>query len=345
MSRPKRILCVGDSKDFTGKLFISLIRKYQKGFIRLGHDVQVFDFRGAFRTARGVMGMRVARRLCKNYIVDKLLIEQAKRYKPDIVFIGFCNYLDGITTDRLKDAAPDAYFVGWDGDPWPSLQKNRIAVGSRLNLVFATNNGDWLREYSAKGPKSLFMPNLCDTDYERPYDVDGKWQSEILWTGKARESKKRYPIDDFRPIFVNRLANNPKCTLYGCLGRPWIGGVNYYYAISGAKISVSVNAANNVPMYHSDRLTHYMSCGSFVLSKRVPNSDPLYKDGVHLRYFEDYDDFVQLSEWYLKNEEERKRIAQAGMEWIHEHFNCTKIAAYTLEAIEKGTYEAPWIPG
>ncbi len=103
-----------------------------------------------------------------------------------------------------------------------------------------------------------------------------------------------------------------------------------------------MNAVNSVKLYHSDRLTHYLAGGTFVLAKRVPDTNLLFKDGVHLRYFETIDEFFDLADWYLNHEAERKKIADAGMKWIHERFNCVKIASYILELVENGTYSAPW---
>lgn len=85
------------------------------------------------------------------------------------------------------------------------------------------------------------------------------------------------------------------CALYGCLGRPKVEGMNYLYAISGARIGLSINAANNVKFAHSSRLIHYLACGTFVLAKRVPDSDLLFKDGVHLRYFDTVEDLFDLA--------------------------------------------------
>jgi spore maturation protein CgeB len=54
------------------------------------------------------------------------------------------------------------------------------------------------------------------------------------------------------------------------------------------------------------------------------------------------EEFFDMADWYLKHEEERKIIANAGMKLVHEEFNCTKIAGYIMELIEKHRYSAPW---
>ena len=115
-----------------------------------------------------------------------------------------------------------------------------------------------------------------------------------------------------------------------------------FYAISGAKIALSINIVNNIRLYHSDRLVNCLACGTFTLAKRVPGSELLFKDGIHLKYFDSADEFFELADWYLKHAQEREKIAKAGMERAHKEFNCAKLAQYILDIIEKGSYDAPW---
>jgi len=341
MAKVKRIFIVEDMKQYSDKSLLSGIRKQVKGFIRLGHDVHRFDYGGAFWHLEPVKSKLLSRKWIKGQ-VDDLLVKHLKTYRPDIVQISFANFLDVETISKIRQAVPGAFLYGFDGDPWPEYQTNRVEIGSRLDLMLATNNGKWLDKYRQAGCKlCLFMPNPCDPDYEYRYDVEDKWKTDILFTGKTKESRK-YPTDPTRVQMIQRLAEMGNCTFYGCLGFPRIGGIEYQYAISGARIALSINAINDVSMYHSDRLTHYLASGCFVLAKSVPDSDLLFKDGVHLKYFDTPDEFFELAKWYLKHEDDRLKIANAGMERVHAECCGEKIARYTLEAIERGNYSAPW---
>ena len=84
---------------------------------------------------------------------------------------------------------------------------------------------------------------------------------------------------------------------------------------------------------------------SKLLANNFSGSELLFKNGQHLRYFDDAIEFFDLADWYLNHEAERKKIADAGMQWAHERFNCVKIAGYILELVEKGIYSAPWLDG
>lgn len=340
MSRAKRIFFVTDTKDLTDWLFLPVLRKQVKGFIRLGHDTQIFSYNGAIDRVSPIKCGKRFRRLYK-LRVDELLVKQIKNYQPDIVYVGFAKFLDARTITLMRQASPYTFFIGIDVDLWAELRKNRVQTASKLDMVFTTYAGNGQQAFKDAGVHCIFMPNMCDPDVEHKYEVSDEWKTDILFTGKFKH--KNYPTEELRSGLISRLSRMENCSLYGCCGRGFISGIQYFYAISGARIALSINAVNNIRLYHSDRLTQYLACGAFVLAKAVPDSNLLFKDGEHLRYFETVEEFFDLAEWYLEHEQERLKIAKAGMEWTHQEFNCEKMAKYTLEAIEKGTYKAPWM--
>jgi spore maturation protein CgeB len=130
--------------------------------------------------------------------------------------------------------------------------------------------------------------------------------------------------------------------VYGAFGGTRVDGIDYFYAISGAKLGLSINIVNDVRLYHSDRLINYVSCGTFTLAKRVPDSDLLFEDGVHLRYFDSAEEFFELAQRYLAHPQERERIAQAGMQRAHNEFNCEKMMQHVLDVIDKGCCNMSW---
>ena len=342
MSKTKRIFFVADTKGLTDRLLLVGLRKQVKGFIRLGHDTQVFSYNNAITKITPIINNSFMKRLCK-YKVDDLLVRQIKNYNPDIIIVNFPRYVNAKTVKRLRDAAPEAALVGLDVDLWPEMHEGRIEVATELDLVFTTYGSNGQNTLKEKAVHCFFMPNMCDPDIEHRYDVPDIWKSDILFTGKTRYKNKKYPTEELRYQIISRLADMKNCALYGCFGRNYLGGIQYYYAISGAKIALSINANNNIRLYHSDRLSQYMACGTFVLAKTVPDSNLLFKDGEHLKYFETIEEFFDLSQWYLEHKQERVKIAQAGMEWIYQEFNCEKICQYMLDAIENKTYNAPWM--
>jgi glycosyltransferase involved in cell wall biosynthesis len=339
MRRPKRIFVVYDMDYSPVKIFCQT-HKLIKGLVRLGHDTFVFNYAGTLKE----LSVFKSKKLCRFFYksrVDKLLAKRIVDYEPDIVLVSFARALDADSIRAMRQAAPDAVFVGSDEDPWPKLQRNRIATAKELDIVTATNDGRWLQDYRDAGvPLCAFLPNACDPGVEHRYDVSEKWRSNILWIGKLHHHADK--SDTFRQELVEKLSRRDDSVLYGCCGRPRIGGVDFLYAVSGARIGVSVNAYGPIRLGHSNRLIRFLACGTMVLSRRFAGADLLFKDGQHIRYFDQVDEFFELADWYLQHEQESKRIAAAGMERAHEEFNCEKIAGYLLDLADVGKYSAPW---
>jgi spore maturation protein CgeB len=336
----KRILLIGDAKNDTLKMFLTPIPKLYKGFLCLGHDVRTFDYSGTFLQLSSFKSRTISALLYKSK-VDQTLAKYVRAYKPHIILLNFVKHLDADSIRSIRAEVPTATVIAMDVDAWPKLQTSRLNTAKEVDIVIATNDGEYLNEYRRIGvPLCAFMPNLCDPDIERRYEVASKWQSDLLWTG-TQKHKAANP-DTLREKLVERLTEMDNCTLYGCYGHRQIGGLDYLYAICGARIGVHANADNSVRLYHSDRFTHYMACGTFVLAKRVPDTELLARDKEHLCYFDKIEEFCDLAKWYLSHEEDRTRIADSGMAWAHEQFNCKKIAGHIIDLVEKGSYQADW---
>ncbi|MEN6576478.1 MAG: glycosyltransferase [Phycisphaerales bacterium] len=316
------------------------IRKLIKGLILQGHDVLEFNYVRALRAVSPFRSNGLSLKLYKHK-ADRMLIEQAVAYRPDVVIVTFAKGLDRRSMESLREQVPNAVYVGHDDDPWPKLIPGKIDTARCLDIVLATNDSEWLTDYRDAGVRlCAFLPPCCDPDIDRRYKVGDEWKADLLWIGALEhKADTRYTL---RRELVLRLAQEENCRVYGCCGGPKVRGFDTLYAISGARIAVNVNACDGIRLGHSDRLTRFLAGGPLVLANRFPDCDLLYRDKEHLVYFEHMDEFFELSRWYLDHEDERERIAHAGMLHVHAEFNCSRIAGYLMDIVEKGSYIAPW---
>jgi hypothetical protein len=342
MDKIRKILIISDTNYKPVKMYLDQMPKLAKGFIRLGHDVRHLSYCSILSQLSPFKSRSLSSFLFKRK-TDETIAKFAKHYKPDIVYISFAKHLDRATILLLREAAPSAVFVGGDGDPWPEREKGRIETACELDILMATNDGTFLDKYRQAGVKKcVFMPNMCDPDIDRRYEVEEKWRCDVLWTGVVQHTVGLADGDKMRQHVIHLLAEKPNVRIYGCLGRPKISGIDYLYAISGAKIGLAINAINSISLYHSDRFTHYTACGTMVLAKRVPDTDLLFEDKKHVRYFDEPAECMELADWYLAHESERRKIADSGMEHCHACFNSVRIAQYILDLTQTGRYETPW---
>lgn len=340
----KRIFLIADFKNDSPKSIRIERRRWVKGLIRLGHDVHPFSFWDIAEQHGGwPIPFFVERR--EKAKAFEIMLKQIRRYHPDLLIICALKYFNPAMIQEIRGAAPSAVLVGRDADLYPfGVVPKWFQILKMLDLAIVTNAGEWMQCFQEAGvPRCAFLPCPCDPDIQRPYpELDEKWKSEILFIGKEQHSNFPFRQQEERCQILDRLRKRKGAKLYGCFGFPTLDGVEVFWAVSGAKIALSINTINTVRMYHSDRLINCLACGAFTLAKRVPDSDLLFEDGKHLRYFDAADEFFELADWYLTHDEERERIARAGMEHAHREFNCTKMARHLMDLIETGDYNAPW---
>jgi spore maturation protein CgeB len=340
MAKIQRVFLIADFKDELPQSIRIERRHWAKGFIRLGLDVQRFSYRNIMEQLSPIRSRRVAARWGKPR-ADEALVEQVRNYHPDLVLLLAMKSLDAATVAAVRAAAPDAAVVGRDVDWCPQSNPQRVAIARCMDWVIASNAGEYLEYYKQQGvPKCAFIPCPCDPDIQRPYAPEARFQTDIFFSGKSDHSAAA--TDPDRETILSRLAKMPDARVYGAFGVGRIEGIDTYIAMSNAKVSLSINAVNHVRLYHSDRFVASLSCGAFTLAKRVPDTELLFEDGKHLRYFDTPEEFFALAEHYLHHDQDRRALAAAGMERAHRQFNSTVMAGHVVDLVEKGTYNAPW---
>ncbi|MFC1633255.1 glycosyltransferase [Planctomycetota bacterium] len=341
MRGAKRIFVIADFKDEYPRSIFLEERRLAKYLVRAGHDVQRFSYRNIMMQESPFPSKRFAKRFAGGK-ANMLLAGQIKSYYPDIVIFLTTKYMTPETIRFARDAAPPGtIFLGKDGDPFPETKPERIAVGKEMDIMIMPSGGRFLRTYKDAGvPCCAFIPFTCDPDLQYRYEVADRWKTDIVFLGSASHSNLQGDRDRYE--LSRRLAETSNAKVYACFGRPKSQGLDSFHAISGAKIGLSINIANDVRLYHSDRFINIPACGALNLAKRAPGYELLFEEGVEVRYFDSVDEFFELADWYLQHDRERQKIAQAGMKRAHSEFNTERIVQYILDLIDTGTYDAPW---
>lgn len=335
-----KILIIADFHGDSPRFLLNNSRFFSKGFVRNGHDVRQFSYRETLLGLSPIRSKKWALKLAKKK-TDRLLAELARHYQPDLVFITTFRLLDVDTIAQLKAEIGGAKVMCWYGDGPLDIEAGVAPIAQQCDWFLATSGGDILEEFRRLGvARCAFMPNPCDGDTEYPRAVDDRWRSDIVFTGKLKH--KRAGQDSTRWELINTLVEKKGMSVWGDMGKPRLEGQDYLNALCGAKMVLSINVYNDVRLYHSDRLIHCVSCGVFTLARHVPDSELLFEDGEHLRYFRTADECLELVDYYLGHDDERGRIAAAGREHAQAVFDCGRLAEHVIDLIEKGSYDAPF---
>jgi len=336
-----RIYLIEDFKGNSPRASLTLAHRLQKGLIRAGHDVFCFSYRDIQRQYSLFHYNSFVKIIGKKAALN-ILVSQIRNYQPDIIiFRAAVRKLDEKMIVQAKKAAPNATIVCLSASMYSEVHPNILSCAKHANFFISTGAGRNLERYKKAGiKKCAYMPYPCDPDLEHHYQVSNEWKSDLLFTGQL----DRYlpGQDPMRNELIELLIRNKGLKTWGCFGNPKICGLDYLYAISGTKIGISINTFNKIKFYHSNRFMNYIACGTMVLAKYVPDSELLFTDGEHVRYFSTKEECLELVDYYLEQEEERQKIADAGMKRAHSEFNCTAIAQDIIELITTGSYNKPW---
>ena len=335
-----RVLMVADFRRDHPRWLINNSRIFAKGFLRNGHDVLDFSYREMVLSQSPIRSKRWAARLGKAG-ADSLLVEQVGHFEPELVFVTAFKLLDGGTIAKVREAAPGAKVICWYGDWWAGAREEVTEFSRQSDWFLATSGGEALRGWhEASGARCGFLPNPCDPDVEYPREVGPEQRTRVVFIGKAVHSGPRQ--DPERLGLLEGLVSEGLLTVHGCFGRGAIYGREYLEALCGADIALSINACNDVELYHSDRLVQCVASGTFTLAKYVPGSERLFRDGEHLRYFRTAAQCRSLIEEFLADEASRRRIAQAGREHALREFRCERLADCVVKLAQGERFEAQW---
>jgi len=84
----------------------------------------------------------------------------------------------------------------------------------------------------------------------------------------------------------------------------------------------------------SNRTWITLGCGGFLLTNYVPGLENLFTKGVHLEWYRNQEECLDLIAYYLKHESQRKKIALNGYEFAHTHRTYDVVIDEIISCIE-----------
>jgi len=99
-----------------------------------------------------------------------------------------------------------------------------------------------------------------------------------------------------------------------------------------AKININLTQIQNLDAL-PQRMYHVLASGGFLLTNYFEEIESLFKPGVHLETFRDFDEMKSKVEYYLKHEDERLKIACAGHEEFMAKHTMISRLSFILEKI------------
>ncbi|WP_299319694.1 glycosyltransferase [uncultured Maribacter sp.] len=257
--------------------------------------------------------------------VNKKIKELVSHNTYDIVWIDKGVTINKSTLTFIKCKSPKTSIISYSPDNMAlrhNQSLNYLQCIPHYDYIF-TNKSYILNEMKNLGAKNIkFIDNMYEDSFHYPRklaDIDikrlggevgfvGSWEKErcesILFL-----VKNNIPVK----VFGDGKWNNYKGTSPYLTILPAIFSEDYSKALQAFKISLCFLRKKNYDQ-QTTRTMEIPACGGFMLAERTNEHLNLFEEGKEAVYFSSNKELLEHCKYYLINEDERKKIALAGLE-------------------------------
>ncbi len=237
-----------------------------------------------------------------------------KEFKPDLIIYGLLDMIKKPAwRQRIKAENPQAKIVFWYGDLRDSSTGQIDADASDLDAMFVSNDAQEKFYKSLWKVKSCkFLPLGCEPISEPM--VDKKFGFDFVFIGGKISAGSFIPrmreitrFEESGLTVINSNDSDLRAKIFEKM--PVI--------YSSSKISLDMSHFTHIQSYTSNRFWNIPAMYGFPLTKRFPNCENLFKNRA---YFDTFTEAIELRDYYLTHEKERKALVEAAHK---ESFNHT----------------------
>jgi hypothetical protein len=317
-----RILIVA---HFKPAMAYGIMQKLLHGFIRLGHQVQLFDDR---KLARGATLFQS--RKWGILPVNRQLVDACRAYQPDVLLLGHCEMIWNTTLAEIRAALPDIR-IAYRNVDWLEAKENVADIRRRVGVVdwiFSTSAGDALGQFCGDRTRITHIPNPVDRAIDCGQAFLRQDQSfDIFYAiGGA------YPGDP-RPGFITGLQTacpEARFDLHGLSGKPNLFGAAYLARLTDCKIGLNYSRRNDLYLYSSDRMAQYLGNGLLTCIDRATGFGALFGED-ELLFYSHVDELADRLRFYIRDDAARQAHAERGWRKAHRIFASEAVAQYMLD--------------
>ena len=321
-----------------GDIRVSTSRKLFNGLIRGNHQVLEFSDRdiASYEAPLRIRRLGVGR-------ANRLLIETAQRYKPDMLLIGHADLITNETLVAIKAKNPALRIAYRNVDPLfnPRTVRNIMRRVEVADAIFITTGGEQLKQFLRRGNRVCFMPNPTDSAVEC-FDNAGRteFDRDLLFCGIGSP-------DDPRHDLVGRLReelDGVRFDIFGMHGKEPLWGAAYDLALAGSKMGLNLNRQEGDYLYSSARISQLMGNGILTFMARASGYDRFFGDDELAVFFDGASDLVEKVLRFHKDDARRQQVAARGQAWYRQEFSGQRVAAFMIDvAFERDfAHDYPW---
>ena len=323
------------NRRFDGRLQYNTGRRFNNGFVRLGHNVLTLSDRDIIHDNKKIFDPTGKNQL------QKSVIQNFKNFKPDCVVLGHVDSINKSTISELRNLNKDLRICQWFLDPihkdGPDYIKNNDRISNNLkniDFTFLTSCPSLLKN---KIDNSCFIPNPSDTSFEILKNYEINCPNDIFFAmshGVHRGVLKEGKFDNREKFIKKLIKKNSKIVfdIYGMNKIQPVWGNNFIEAISKSKMGLNLSRGKPAKYYSSDRIAQLLGNGLLTfIDKQTQFNDLIGKDSVI--YYSNIDDLSYKINKYKKDTKQAKKIAKKGRDFYLKYFNSTIVSDYMLSKL------------
>src|SRR3989344_5306290 len=292
----------------------SLVEYCMRALAKLGHDVIPHDY---LATAHryGMPGHAVSK-LLADALPNRRLLSLAKNEKPDIVLVLKGEVLEPSTIGSLKKRGIRTANWCMDSPFHPLYSSSKVVKSIKLYDSFFTPVRDMEKRLRSLGfPNARFLPFGCDPEIHRPVELSQAerevFGSNVCFIGTyypERESLLSGMEKFGMKIWGNEWQNCETEALKKCAMMRPANGLDMARVFSASKIAIGTHQEQSMGSL-TMRAFEAPACGGFMLVDDRPDLRLFYAKNEMASY-RTKKEMLNLIDYYLRNEKERKTMAQ-----------------------------------
>lgn len=311
-------------------------RKLMNGFTRLGHQVMTFSDRDISRMSNFLRSRKRGIKPC-----NEALLKFVETYQPHIIIFKHADVIQRETLMELRRKHPEVRMAQLNIDALFNPDNvNRINNKSDLvDANFVTTYGESLKKISQNNVPVYYIPNIVDDviDDGRAFENDCSFDLFLAY-GAAASTDSRY-------IMAHRIldeAPEVKFAYHVAGDGTGLWGADYMNRVQNTAMGLNLSRkeekgrggdANDLFMYSSDRLSHFVGNGLLTLCDRDFSMHELFEEDKEMVFYSSTEELLDKLKYYKSHDAERKKIAKAGWEKAHGCYNATQGAAFIVDCL------------
>ncbi|MBD0850776.1 CgeB family protein [Maribacter arenosus] len=261
----------------------------------------------------------------------------------DVVWIDKGVTINKATLRFIKEKSPKTMIVSYSPDNMAlrhNQSQNYREALPEYDMIF-TNKSYILGDMRKLGAREIhFIHNMYEETFHYPRELSLADKERLggdvgfvgAWEKERCESILFLVNNGIQVrVFGDGKWNEYKNTSPNLTILPGIFSEDYSKALQAIKISLCFLRKMNFDQ-QTTRTMEIPACGGFMLAERTEEHLDLFEEGKEAAYFSSNEELLELCRYYLGHEDERKRIAAAGLE------RC-KISGYSNEKTIKKMLE------